>query len=49
MTSTGWKPWKMTAIGRGLVVATAFSEDRKTDERYRAAYASCMRSRGYAS
>jgi hypothetical protein len=24
MTSTAWNPWKMTAIGLGLVVATAF-------------------------
>jgi hypothetical protein len=24
MTSTGWNPWKLTAIGLGLVVATAF-------------------------
>lgn len=24
MTSTGWNPWKITAIGLGLVVATAF-------------------------
>ena len=23
MTSTGWNPWKMTAIGLGLVVVTA--------------------------
>jgi hypothetical protein len=23
MTSTGWNPWKMTAIGLGLVVSAA--------------------------
>jgi len=120
MTSTGWNPWKMTAIGLGLVVVTALltgvvvanrsgyegtqkgatavvapplglpsqavidtcnqpaaqadggsgagksaviggvlgagggalfdvNENRKPDERYRVAYASCMRSCGYAS
>jgi hypothetical protein len=47
MTSTGWNPWKMTAIGLGLVAVV--NENRKTDERHRVAYASGLRSRGYAS
>ena len=36
-------------LGAGGGALYGVNENRKTDERYRAAYASCMRSRGYAS
>lgn len=36
-------------LGAGGGALYGVNENRKTDERYRAAYASCMRSRGYTS
>jgi len=36
-------------LGAGGGALYGVNENRKSDERYRAAYASCMRSRGYAS
>jgi hypothetical protein len=36
-------------LGAGGGALYGVNENRKTDERYRAAYASCLRSRGYAS
>jgi hypothetical protein len=36
-------------LGAGGGALYGINENRKTDERYRTAYASCMRSRGYAS
>ena len=36
-------------LGAGGGALYGVNENRKTDERYRVAYASCMRSRGYAS
>ena len=36
-------------LGVGGGALYGINENRKTDERYRAAYASCMRSRGYVS
>jgi hypothetical protein len=36
-------------LGAGGGALYGLNENRKTDERYRAAYASCMRSRGYTS
>jgi hypothetical protein len=36
-------------LGAGGGALYGVNENRKTDERYRAAYASCLRSRGYTS
>jgi hypothetical protein len=36
-------------LGAGGGALYGVNENRKTDERYRAAYASCLRARGYAS
>lgn len=36
-------------VGAGAGTLYGLNENKKSDERYRAAYASCMRSRGYAS
>ena len=36
-------------VGAGGGALYGVNENRKTDERYRAAYASCLRSRGYTS
>jgi hypothetical protein len=36
-------------VGAGAGTLYGLSENKKSDERYRAAYASCMRARGYAS
>jgi hypothetical protein len=36
-------------LGAGGGALYGANENRKTDERYRVAYVSCMRSRGYAS
>lgn len=35
-------------VGAGAGTLYGLNENRKSDERYRAAYSSCMRSRGYA-
>jgi hypothetical protein len=36
-------------VGAGAGTLYGLNDNKKTDERYRAAYGSCMRSRGYAS
>jgi hypothetical protein len=36
-------------VGAGAGTLYGLNENKKSDERYRAAYSSCMRSRGYAS
>jgi hypothetical protein len=36
-------------VGAGAGTLYGLNENKKSDDRYRAAYASCMRSRGYAS